>query len=71
MVDQDISEPNIDEQQDRKRPVVVFTKRESQCMAQAMQNKSLAQIAKSLGIRERTVYFYLMSVKNKLSMLLL
>lgn len=67
MIKQDMSKPNFDGQGDQKKWTILFTKRESQCIAQAMQNKNLSQIAKSLGIKERTVYFYLMAVKNKLS----
>lgn len=68
MLNENIS--NIDEKENQKEHFIKFTKRESECMTQVMQNKSLAQIAENLDISERTVHFYLTGVRNKLDLLL-
>jgi DNA-binding CsgD family transcriptional regulator len=47
-----------------------FTPRESECITQALQNKSLSQIAENLEISPQSVCFYLRNGIQKLSLLL-
>lgn len=46
-----------------------LTLQEAQCIAQFINKKSLVQIAIELGIKERTVYFYLISTQRKIASL--
>jgi DNA-binding CsgD family transcriptional regulator len=49
----------------QKKLAHTFTQRESECAQQAMQGKTVSDIASSLGVNEATVYFYVTAIKEK------
>ncbi len=47
-----------------------FTQREIQCITMAIRSKTLLQISEYLQLNPKTVYFYLVGVQNKLTLLM-
>lgn len=50
----------------KKTTGLELTAREMQCVTQAVQNKTLAEIAENLGVKPESVYFYLNNVQQKI-----
>jgi DNA-binding CsgD family transcriptional regulator len=53
----------------QKKHAITFTLRESQCIEQVAQNKSLADMCSNLNVSKATVYFYINAIKEKLERL--
>jgi DNA-binding NarL/FixJ family response regulator len=47
-----------------------FTQREIECILLTAQGKTLLQISECLRVNPKTVYFYLVGVRNKLTLLM-
>ena len=56
--------------QKQKKVPLVFMPREVMCIMHVLQNKPISEISHVLDMRERTIYFYVRSVKNKLDILM-
>jgi DNA-binding NarL/FixJ family response regulator len=48
-----------------KKHAITFTLRESQCIEQVAQNKSLADMCSNLNVSKATVCFYMNAIKEK------
>lgn len=60
-----MSNPSEKNKKQKKMPLM-FMPREVHCVMEVLQNKPISEITTTLEIRERTICFYVNSVKNKL-----